>query len=68
MEGWKDGRVVREDHWNFDQGLEGARSLGAVLIDASFVLPQPGKIDVARRSPLAPRNPIGEEKFACLPT
>src|SRR6516164_11326353 len=40
MEGWKDGRVVREDHWNFDQGLEGARSLGAVLIAASFVLPQ----------------------------
>src|SRR5262249_4784797 len=30
--------VSREDHWSFDQDLEGVRSLGAVLIDASFVL------------------------------
>jgi hypothetical protein len=60
--------MVRNGHRIFDQYLEGARSLGAVLIAASFILPQQGKIDVVRRSPLAPRNPIGEEKFACLPT
>ena len=30
--------VSREDHWSFDQDLEGVRSLGAVLVDASFVL------------------------------
>src|SRR5215472_16300115 len=28
---------VRKDHWSFDQGLEGVRSLGAVLVGASFV-------------------------------
>ena len=33
---------VRKDHWSFDQDLEGVRSLGAVLVDASFVLPQQG--------------------------
>jgi len=33
---------VREDHWSLDQDLEGVRSLGAVLIDPSFVLPQQG--------------------------
>ena len=31
-------RVPR--HWSFDQDLEGARSLGAVLIDTCSVLPQ----------------------------
>ena len=51
MEGWKDGmgrdgtrpsqQMIRNDHWSFDQDLEGARSLGAVLVAASFVLPQP---------------------------
>ena len=30
--------MVRNDYWNFDQDLEGVRSLGAVLDDASFVL------------------------------
>ena len=34
--------MVRNDYWNFDQDLEGVRSLGAVLDDASFVLPQRG--------------------------
>jgi hypothetical protein len=34
---------VRADvHWSFDQDLEGVRSLGAVLIDASVVLPRQG--------------------------
>jgi|SRR6516162_7998397 len=33
---------VREDHWSFDPDLEGVRSLGAVLDDASFVLPRRG--------------------------
>jgi hypothetical protein len=28
---------VRKDHWVFDQDLEGVRSLGAVLVDTSFV-------------------------------
>src|SRR5262245_51753043 len=32
----------REDHWSLDQDLEGLRSLGAVLVDPSFVLPQQG--------------------------
>src|SRR5262245_51753042 len=27
----------REDHWSLDQDLEGLRSLGAVLVDPSFV-------------------------------
>jgi len=31
---------VRNDYRSFDQALEGVRSLGAVLVDASFVLPQ----------------------------
>ena len=34
--------MVRNDYWNFDQDLEGVRSLGAVLDDASFVLPRRG--------------------------
>jgi hypothetical protein len=29
--------VSREDHWSFYQDLEGVRSLGAVLVDASSV-------------------------------
>jgi hypothetical protein len=28
---------VRNEHWSLDRGLEGARSLGAVQDDASFV-------------------------------
>src|SRR6516225_9103155 len=28
---------VRKDHWSFDQDLGGVRSLGAVLVDTSFV-------------------------------
>ena len=28
---------IREDHWSFDQDLEGARSLGAALDDGSSV-------------------------------
>jgi hypothetical protein len=33
-------QMVRNDHWSFDQDLEGIRSLGAVLIRWNFVLPQ----------------------------
>ena len=35
-------QMVRNDHWAFDRDLEGVRSLGAALIDPSFVLPQQG--------------------------
>ena len=35
-------QMVRNDHWSFEQDLEGVRSLGAALIDESFVLPQQG--------------------------
>ena len=31
---------IRNEHWSLDQDLEGVRSLGAVLDDGSFVLPQ----------------------------
>ena len=33
---------VRKDHWSFDQDLGGVRSLGALLVDTSFVLPRQG--------------------------
>ena len=34
---------VRADvHWSFEQDMEGVRSLGAALIDESFVLRQQG--------------------------
>jgi hypothetical protein len=48
-------QIVRNDHWSFDQELEGVRSLGAVPVDASFVLPQQiytlrKRLSVPRRS------------------
>ena len=33
-------QMVSNDYWSFDQDMEGVRSLGAVLDDASFVLAQ----------------------------
>jgi rhodanese-related sulfurtransferase len=43
---------VREDHWSFDQDLEGVRSLGAVLGDESSVLLQQG-CSTGRNRPFA---------------